>query len=115
MNLDEAIQKHAEWKVKLRSAITKKETLDAATIRQDNACILGKWLHGEGKAQYGNKPSFANLVAKHAEFHHNASKVADAINARKYDAAETMLGVGSQYGNASLTVAAAISALKKEI
>lgn len=115
MNLDEAIQKHSEWKVKLRAAASKKETLDAATIRQDNACTLGKWLHGEGKTQYGSKMSFTNLVAKHADFHHNAGKVAEAINAKKYNAAETMLGIGSQYGHASLAVAAAITALKKEI
>lgn len=115
MDLDEAIQKHAEWKVRLRAAAGRKETLDAATIGQDNACILGKWLHGEGKTQYGRKASFAHLVVKHADFHHSAGKVAEAINAKKYNAAETMLGAGSQYGNASLAVAAAITALKKEM
>ena len=115
MDLDEAIHKHAEWKVKFRSAINKKETLDAATIRQDNCCVLGIWLHGEGKARYGTKASFANLIARHADFHRNAGTVADSINAKKYDVAEAMLGGGKPYANASSAVASAITALKKEI
>ena len=32
MDLDHAIQKHAEWKLRFRSAIAKHETLDAAAI-----------------------------------------------------------------------------------
>ena len=115
MDLDEAIQKHSEWKVKFRSAINKRETLDAATIRQDNCCVLGKWLRGEAKALYGTKASLVDLIAKHADFHRNAAKVADAINASKYDVAEAMLHSGSEYGNASLAVASAITALKKEM
>ena len=31
MNLDEAVQKHAEWKMKFRGAIAKKDQMDAAT------------------------------------------------------------------------------------
>ena len=115
MDLNEAIQKHAEWKVKFRSAINKQETMDAATIRQDNCCPLGKWLHGEGQSQYQGKAAFTNVVARHADFHRSAGKVADAINAKKYAAAETMLEGGTEYGLASSAVAGAISALKKEM
>lgn len=50
MDLNNAIAKHSEWKTKLRSAITRKETLDASTISKDNCCDLGKWLHGEAKS-----------------------------------------------------------------
>ena len=115
MDLDEAIQKHAEWKVKFRAAINKQETMDVATIRQDNGCALGKWLHGEGQSQHRGKAAFTNVVAKHADFHRSAGKVADAINAKKYAAAETMLGGGTEYAFASSAVAAAISALTKEL
>lgn len=48
MNLDESIQKHAEWKLKFRSAISRKEQMDAETIGKDNCCQLGVWLYGEG-------------------------------------------------------------------
>lgn len=115
MNLDEAIQKHAEWKVKFRSAIAKKEKMDATTIRADNCCILGKWLHNEGKIQYGTKGSFTTVVARHADFHRIAGKVADTINAGNYDAAEKMLDAGTDYAQASSAVAVAIMGLKKDI
>lgn len=115
MNLDDAIQKHAEWKVKFRSAINKKETMDAETIRKDNCCELGKWLHGEGQKQIGSTPTFTALVSKHAAFHRTAGKVADAINAKQYDAAEKMLDSGTEYAQASLAVGSCITALKKEM
>ena len=50
MDLNQAIEKHAEWKVKFRSAIVKKESMDAGTISKDNCCELGKWLHRIGGA-----------------------------------------------------------------
>lgn len=115
MDLEDAVGKHIEWKVKLRSSIVKKEAVDANTIRQDNCCVLGKWLHGEGKTLHGKKPSFGPLVTKHAEFHRSAGKVADAINAKKYEQAETMLDGNSEFGAASFAVAAAIKALIKEV
>jgi methyl-accepting chemotaxis protein len=115
MDLDEAVGKHIEWKVKLRSSIVKKELVDAATIRRDNCCVLGKWLHGEGKNLHGNKSSFGPLVTRHAEFHRCAGNVADAINAKKYDQATVMLEGNSEFGVASFAVAAAIKALIKEV
>ncbi|HXG49160.1 MAG TPA: CZB domain-containing protein, partial [Methylomirabilota bacterium] len=84
MDLNQAIEKHAEWKLKFRAAISKQETMDAATIAQDNCCELGKWLHGEAKSRFGALKSYAECVSKHAEFHTEASKAAQAINARKY-------------------------------
>jgi methyl-accepting chemotaxis protein len=104
-----------EWKIKLRSSIAKKEAVDAATIRKDDCCVLGKWLHGEGKTHYGGKSSFGDLVKKHADFHRNAGNVADVINAKKYELAETMLDGRSEFGAASFAVAAAIKTLKNEI
>ncbi|MBI2384102.1 MAG: CZB domain-containing protein [Gammaproteobacteria bacterium] len=114
MDLNHAIEKHAEWKVKFRSAIGRHESMDAATIAKDNCCELGKWLHGEGKATHGTLPGYAQCLAKHAAFHVEAGKVAHAINARKYGEADTMLGAGSAYVQASSAVAIAIMQLKKE-
>ena len=115
MNLDEAIQKHAEWKVKFRVAINKKETMDANTLKTDNHCSLGQWLHGEGQQLHSNKPGFNELVAKHAAFHRAAGKVAETINAGQYDVASGMLDGGTEYTQASLAVGVAINSLKKTI
>jgi len=114
MNLTEALDAHAAWKTKLRGAIAKREKLDAATICRDNACALGKWLHGEGKGSYGRHASFTDCVAKHASFHKEAGKVAEAINAGQYEDAERMLGAGTSYAQASSSVGVAIQRLRKD-
>ncbi|QDZ29909.1 chemotaxis protein [Noviherbaspirillum sp. UKPF54] len=115
MDLHQAVEKHAEWKVKFRSAISKKETMDALTIAKDNCCELGKWLHGDAKSRYGSLPSYAECLLKHATFHAEAGKVAHAINAKNFDQAEAMLGGGTSYYQASSAVGVAIGHLRKEI
>ncbi len=114
MDLNQASQAHSEWKVKLRLAIAKAEQLDAATIAQDNQCALGKWLHGEAKAQYGKLRSYADCVGKHAAFHREAASVARVINAKDYPKAEAMLAAGTAYASATGAVSSAILGLKKE-
>lgn len=114
MNLDEAVEKHTAWKTKFRSAIAKIEVLDAATIAKDNCCDLGKWLYGDGKAQFGKLASHADCVAKHKTFHVEAGKVAAAINAKQYTEAEGMIGSGTPYALASNAAVGAILRLKKE-
>ena len=114
MDLNQAIAKHAEWKVKFRAAISKQEAMDADTISKDNCCELGKWLHGEAKIKLGRFASYSECVSKHAAFHVDAGKVARSINAKKYTEAESMLGAGTSYATASSAVAAAIAHLKKE-
>jgi methyl-accepting chemotaxis protein len=114
MDLDSVIGKHAEWKLKLRSAISKQETMDVATISKDDCCELGKWLHGEAKTKFGRLTSYTECVTKHAGFHVEAGKIAGAINSKKYDEAEAMLNSGTAYTMASNTVGVAIMRLKKE-
>jgi hypothetical protein len=113
MNLDEAIQKHAEWKVKFRSAILKKEQMDVATISKDNCCQLGQWLYGDGKARYGTKPEFTALLERHKAFHSEAGKVARLINAGQYDQAEKELANGTPYSQTSSAVGTSIIQLKR--
>jgi methyl-accepting chemotaxis protein len=114
MDLDKALQAHAEWKLKLRTAIQKKDQLDAMSISSDNACPLGKWLHSEAKAAYSGLASYGACVDKHAAFHREAGKVATAINGAKYAEAEAMLASGTPYGNASNAVGMAVLGLRKE-
>jgi hypothetical protein len=114
MDLDQVGQIHSDWKVKLRLAITKQEQMDAAGIANDRACEFGKWLHGEAKAKHGRLASYAQCVAKHADFHKEAAKVAQAINAKNYADAKSMLGANTPYALASMEVTVAIGLLKKE-
>lgn len=114
MDLNEAIQAHSAWKMRLRSAITHHETLDEATIQRDDCCKLGRWLHGEARSSFGKLASHADCVKKHAAFHQAAGKVAGEINARHYAEAEAMLASKSEYAKASNEVIFAIGTLKKE-
>lgn len=113
MNLEEAVQKHAEWKLKFRSAISKKEQMDAVTIGKDNCCPVGQWLYGEGKTRWGSKPEFQKALEKHKAFHVQAGQVAGLINAGKYAEAEGALYSGTAYAIASNEVGSALIALKR--
>jgi Chemoreceptor zinc-binding domain len=114
MDLNDAITKHAGWKLKFREAISTKETMDAETISKDNHCGFGKWLHSEGKSKFGNLSGFSECIIKHAAFHVEAGKVAQAVNDKKYEEAETMLGFDTPYTKASNAFGAAIMHLRNE-
>ena len=113
MNLDEAVQQHAGWKLKFRIAISKNEQMDAATISKDNCCMVGQWLYGEGKTRFGRKAEFQRALDKHKAFHTEAGKVASLVNAGKYIEAESALGLGPTYATASSEVGVALIVLKK--
>ncbi|GAB4472975.1 MAG: hypothetical protein OHK0044_16910 [Burkholderiaceae bacterium] len=110
-----AVEAHRAWKVKLRQAISGKEKLDAATIKRDDCCPLGKWLHGEGRGRWGTRPAFVNLLDKHREFHLAAGEVAETINRGAYERAESLLGGGSRFAEASNTTVAAIQRAQREL
>ncbi|MCX8006154.1 MAG: methyl-accepting chemotaxis protein, partial [Burkholderiaceae bacterium] len=110
-----AVEAHRAWKVKLRSAIAKREKLDAATVKRDDCCPLGQWLHGEGGSRWSTRPAFVDLVAKHREFHLAAGEVAETINRGAYEQAERLLGGGSRFAEASNTTVAAIQRAQREL
>jgi methyl-accepting chemotaxis protein len=114
MDLNQAIEKHSEWKVKFRAAIAKREQMDAGTIAKDNCCELGKWLHGDAKSRWSALPAYRSCLSRHADFHNAAGQVARAINAQRYTEAEAMLAADTSYGTASRDVVTAIMRLKKE-
>ena len=114
-DLDIALHKHAEWKVKFRSAMSHHEKLDVATISKDNCCDFGKWLHGDTKRHLGHLDSFTECVAKHAAFHIEAGKVAKAINEERHHDASNMLSTESAFIDASSAVGIAIMRLKKDV
>jgi methyl-accepting chemotaxis protein len=115
MDLDHANMAHAQWKVKLRSAISAKEAMDTATISKDNKCEFGQWLHGDAKAKFGHLSSYGKCVAAHAAFHIEAGKVATLINAKRYDDAAAMLGMGTPFAESSGNVTTAIFAMQKQV
>jgi chemoreceptor zinc-binding protein len=114
MHLGTAITAHNEWKKRFRTAITKRDMIDMAVVSADNCCALGKWLNGEGKRFFGKLPSHTHCVATHEIFHREAGKIAEAINSRKFDDAENMLGTNTPFSDTSNALTAAILRLKRD-
>jgi hypothetical protein len=115
INLDNAIQTHADWRTKLRAAANRNEQVDAETIGRDDCCELGKWLHGAGNSKLGGKPTFVALISGHREFHIEAGKVARAVNQGAGSQVEKMLDSGTPFARASGEVGRLIIQIKKEI
>jgi hypothetical protein len=115
INLDKAIEAHAQWRSRLRAAAQNQDTLDADTIARDDCCDLGRWLHGSAGAQYGSRPSFVALLDKHRAFHSLAGRIAEHINRGAYTEAEEALGGNTPFSRASSEVGAAIVRMRTEI
>ena len=115
MDIQEAINKHGQWRVHLRTALIAKQTLDDATISRHNQCELGKWLYSEAKAKYGTLASYKQAVEAHTTFHKHAAEVARVINRHDEKAAMDMLATGSPYSAASTAVGVALLALQRDI
>ena len=115
MDLNTAIQKHAEWKFKFRHALLANQAMDADAISKDNNCEMGKWLHGEAAALYGKTPAYAKCLADHAAFHIEAAKVAKAVNALNKDEVEKRISAETAFSEASKKVGISIVELKQAI
>ena len=114
MDLDSAFQKHGGWIEEFCTAIFNQNTVNVATYEKDNLCELGKWLYGDGMAQYGKLTAYTDLISSHAAFHKMAGRIAQAINAKDYTAAESLLGKDGEYAAASQSVHLTILKLKEE-
>ncbi|MEQ1508825.1 MAG: CZB domain-containing protein [Sphingopyxis sp.] len=115
MNLNDALAAHVQWKINLRSAIERAETLDADIIGRDDCCPLGQWIHGEGARLYHDYQEFVLCKTEHAAFHREAGYVARLINDKNFDSAKQAIGMGSPYLHASNGCGQAIINLKYAI
>ena len=107
MNFDEAIEAHAEWKLRLRVHLEDPEQsgLTAADFEPDDRCDLGNWIRAE-YASWAHHPSFRTLEQTHREFHLAAASVI-----RKAEAGERMEAEAILSGEYARRSAAVISAI----
>ncbi len=110
--LENAIDAHRKWRQVLAAAVAAGDTLDSATLRRNDCCELGNWLHSHGRRLYGGKPEFVRLMARHNDFHLVASMVANSVNDGEYTDAKKMFSGNSQFAQASIDVEIAIMRLK---
>ncbi len=71
LNMKDALDAHLAWMNRLETVLSgsSEEKLSVATVASDHNCILGKWLHGDGRQQFGQKAEYKELLRTHAEFH----------------------------------------------
>lgn len=113
LNFEEALAAHTDWKTRLWMYVKGKGELDAAVIRQDDACALGKWIHGQAAQFFGDR-DFQALQEEHARFHAVAASVVERVAAGDRAAAEAMIAPSSEFGELSGKVVRATLALRRK-
>lgn len=80
INLYDAVLAHTAWKRRLFEFLEGQsaEDLQPRKIGTDSLCVLGKWIHSDGKLHFGDEPEFIKLVEEHAKFHAHAASVVEA-------------------------------------
>jgi hypothetical protein len=104
LDFQAAVAAHQKWKTRLQACIdgTSEEKLDPEVVGRDDQCVLGKWIHGQGGAAFGQEQIFTDLTSAHAEFHKTAGMVLSAVyDGRKEEAAQML---GSRFSQASFKV-----------
>lgn len=112
IDIDNIIDAHRQWKVKLRDAIESHAAVDVATLCRDDCCALGKWIYGDGQ-RLASRPSFSQLVDKHKRFHQVAGQVGELVNRRSYREATDALAPGTPFSNATADVVMVLSSAKR--
>jgi hypothetical protein len=79
--IDAALVAHIKWVVIFKSQLSgiERDRLDPATVRDDTACVFGKWLHAN-MAALPLPVQFEHIDALHGAFHIAAAEIAMAIN-----------------------------------
>lgn len=115
LDFSQAQAAHQQWRITLRNAIQRRIKVDADTLRRDDCCTLGKWLHGTGKTRWGEVPVFTSLVQQHKAFHHEAGKVGDLINQKRYDDAQRQVEPSSTFHQTGQQVMLALHQLRATV
>jgi len=116
MDFDEALNAHAQWKLRLLTFINgaSKEPLDPKVVGRDDQCGLGKWIHGEAKV-HSALPEYAQLVEIHARFHKAAATVLNSHLSGKTPQAKAMLDPGGAFHEAAMETLIGIRHLRDKV
>jgi methyl-accepting chemotaxis protein len=101
--LQTAINAHSAWRARLKSACASgKLDVPASTIKADNQCKFGKWLYStELPAAEKETEAYRKVKKLHAQFHEEASKVAQLAISGQGAAAEKALALSSDFSKTS--------------
>jgi methyl-accepting chemotaxis protein len=107
--IQKAIGAHGMWKTRLKAIIDSgKCEIPIESIRLDDQCDFGMWLHGSTLSlQDKTTANYTKVKALHAEFHKMAASVAALAISGKAAEAKKLLNPGGAYAetSAKLTMA----------
>lgn len=86
-----ALQEHQQYVVDLRNAAMRKLHVDADRLRREDCCALGRWMASPAAQRWRQHPNFRQLMQQHKQVHSASGRVADAINAGRYEEALSLL------------------------
>jgi hypothetical protein len=112
--IQRAIEAHAEWKVRLNSAIeTGRSSHAVAVVCQDNQCELGRWLYDLDAATKSSS-RWACVRNTHAQFHREAAGILSLALAGDKQAAKSRMNYSSPFAGLSNRLTAELAAWKRE-
>ena len=114
MNLKKAFLEHMDWEINFLSQVFAEQPFNGLALEKEQGCIFGQWLHDEGRSRYDSLSSYQDCLDQHAALHHEAVKIALAVNAQRYDDAAEMLGLDSAFSAATLEAFTAFLRLKQD-
>jgi hypothetical protein len=115
--IEKAIGAHGMWKGRLSLAIEAgKSATPVESIRMDNQCVFGKWLHGSTLTSVDRASHhFKTVKELHAEFHKTAARVMElALSGSKTEALKAM-SFGGEYASISARLTGAMMEWKKSL
>ena len=84
------------------------------TVAQDNKCLLGQWIYGEGKKLEVHE-EYSKLKREHARFHKAAADVIKKADSGANVTEDVAIGTKSEFGEASVAVIVAINEIKRKV
>lgn len=79
LDMEAALKAHAVWKQRLQEVFDGTLAMpEIEKVRRDDLCLMGQWLHGDGKLKFGDLQAHQRLLNTHATFHDCVSKALTA-------------------------------------
>ncbi|MBK8085729.1 MAG: CZB domain-containing protein [Devosia sp.] len=110
-----AIGAHGAWKLKLKTAVTTgRSDATPQTVRKDDQCEFGRWLHGQGiDAQTRAGMPYKVVRRLHAEFHDCAGRVLQyGLDGKRVEANQLLEG---EFAQRSETLVLALTKWRGEV
>jgi methyl-accepting chemotaxis protein len=69
VDFNEIRTKHAQWRIRLNKFLKNQENITIEQAGTHRDCALGKWIHSEGRAQFGHLKEMLDLAKTHRDMH----------------------------------------------